>query len=250
MFALFLLVGGFGPLASCGREPAPEREIVLWAWERPEDLRFLQPGEARVAVLVATFTLDGEAVRIYGRRQKLELPPGLWPIPVVRIESQQPSLSPAQRQRLLSELARRADPAAVPALQVDFDAKQSERSFYRQLLQELAARLGPRAPLSITALASWCLDDRWLEGLPIAEAVPMLFDMGREGEGLQQRLAGNDFREPLCRGSYGLASYQPWPPLAAGRKVYLFSRQPWNRELFAGLAKPLRAKTADRPAEE
>jgi len=28
-------------------------------------------------------------------------------------------------------------------------------------------------PLSMTALASWCESDRWLAGMPVAEAVPM-----------------------------------------------------------------------------
>ena len=41
-------------LVSCAPPPAPTkppppRTIVLWVWDRADDLRFLQPGEAEVA---------------------------------------------------------------------------------------------------------------------------------------------------------------------------------------------------------
>lgn len=223
-------------LAGCAAEPPPPRDTLLWAWERPEDLSFLRPGEAKVALLVATMTLDGERVEIYGRRQPLRLPEGLVPIPVVRLEARRPALSAEQLERLAGELAGRADRRASPALQIDFDARASERGFYRSLLEKLAALLGPEAPISITALASWCLDDRWLAGLPIVEAVPMLFDMGREGEDVLGRLRrGEDFAEPLCRRSYGLATYQPWPPLQKQRAIYLFADRPFTAAALRGL---------------
>lgn len=236
-------------IASCRTEPGPAATPaegpppVLWAWERPEDFSFLAPGEARVAVLFATISLSGDRVEIYGRRQPLVLPPLLRPIPVVRIETRSPSLDAGQRQRLVEELARRADPASRPALQIDFDARLSERTFYRQLLDELAARLGPEAPLSITALASWCLDDRWLEGAPITEAVPMLFDMGPETDAVRARLLnGSDLLEPLCRHSYGLALYDPWPPRRTGRTLYWFSGRAFRRELLDGIPPALQSE--------
>ena len=234
-------------LAACRAEPAApvDPAPVLWAWERPEDFSFLAPGEARVAVLFATITLRGPQVEIYGRRQPLVLPPGMRPIPVVRIETREPSLDARQRQRLVEELARRADPQIRPALQIDFDARLSERAFYRGLLDELAARLGPEAPLSITALVSWCLDDRWLDGAPVAEAVPMLFDMGPESAALRARLEnGSDLIEPLCRHSYGLALDEPWPPRRPGRTLYLFSDRAFRRELLAGIRLALRPENS------
>lgn len=227
-----------GLLAACAGE-APPRPKILWVWERPEDLTFLQPAEARAALLMATLTLERDAVGVYGRRQNFRRPPDVMPIPVVRIETRNPSLGEDQLRRLVAELAGRADPRSNPALQIDFDAKSSERAFYRRALEALAAKLGPEARISITALASWCLDDRWLAGLPIAEAVPMLFDLGKEGEAIRGRLErGEDFAEPLCRYSYGLATYQPWPPLAKERAIYLFADRPWNRAALDGLPAP------------
>jgi len=230
-----VLLAGLTMLLSCAPgatgAPPPQAEKILWAWERPEDLAFLQPGEARVALLVATITLERDRVDIYSRRQSLRLPPGLRPIPVVRIETRQTSFGPQTTQRLVQELAQRADLLSHPAIQIDFDARASERTFYRYVLEALAARLGNQAEISITALASWCLGDTWLKGAPIAEAVPMLFEMGREGPAIRRRLEqGQDFREPLCRHSYGLATYEPWPSLREGRNLYLFNRKSWSRQ--------------------
>ena len=47
-----------------------------------------------------------------------------------------------------------------------------------QLLAEVRRRVPVSMPLSITALTSWCESDGWIAGLPVVEAVPMLFRMG------------------------------------------------------------------------
>ena len=56
----------------------------------------------------------------------------------------------------------------------------------------------------MTALASFCVGDRWLDGLPVDEVVPMIFRMGTDNERIRSFLAaGNDFQDPMCRTSYG-----------------------------------------------
>ena len=219
--------------------PAP---IVLWAWERPEALGFAR--EAGIAVLVGTLRLAGERLLPSPRLQPLELPQGSRPTAVVRIESDlenRPALTATQRRRAVAAI--RAWALTLPGaatLQVDFDATVSERAFYRQLLGELRAELPAALPLSITALASWCLGDRWLGGLPITEAVPMLFRMGTDAEAVRATLArGTDFSEPLCRSSYGLASDEPWPPLEPGRRLYLFHSQSWTPAVYDDLRRRL-----------
>ena len=34
-------------------------------------------------------------------------------------------------------------------------------------------------PLSMTALASFCVGDRWLQDLPVDEAIPMIYQDGQ-----------------------------------------------------------------------
>src|SRR5439155_3985440 len=58
-------------------------------------------------------------------------------------------------------------------LEIDFDARASEREFYRAILLDLRRVLPASMPLSITALASLCECDGWISGIPVTEAVPM-----------------------------------------------------------------------------
>jgi hypothetical protein len=111
----------------------------------------------------------------------------------------------------------------VRALQVDFDAVESERPFYRALLEEVRRRLPPQLPLSITALASWCQSDSWISGLPVAEAVPMLFRMGSD-----RYSPGSDFRADLCRSSVGISTDELPSRIPSGRRVYVFDPRSWS----------------------
>src|SRR5208283_4201241 len=95
-------------------------------------------------------------------------------------------------------------------------------------------------PISITALASWCIGDRWMEGLPVDEAVPMLFRMGvGQGEVSRFLRSGKEFREPVCRGSVGISVDEPWRELPAGRRVYVFSPRPWMKRSFQEISSQL-----------
>ena len=95
-------------------------------------------------------------------------------------------------------------------------------------------------PISITALASWCLGDRWLEDLPIDEAVPMLFRMGTDEEPVRAALARGDFHDPRCRFSYGLATDEPLPALRPGRRLYLFHPNAWTEPAYTRFRHRLR----------
>src|SRR5439155_8311954 len=143
--------------------------IMLWAWEQPQELRFLNPREVGVAFLARTVYLRGADVRIRPRLQPLKVPEGTALMAVTRIEadrSMPPTLSVDQRTRAVSAIAELARLPGVTALQVDFDATTSQRAFYRDVLHDLRRQLPDRVGLSITALASWCLHDHWLYGLP------------------------------------------------------------------------------------
>jgi hypothetical protein len=55
-------------VAMAGDNVAPPRPgVVLWAWERPEDLGFAGP-DVGVSVLAGSIVLSGEAIRVTGRR--------------------------------------------------------------------------------------------------------------------------------------------------------------------------------------
>jgi hypothetical protein len=207
---------------------------VLWVWERPEDLEFLDPQSYAVAFLAQTLTLKSNEVQFDPRRQPMKVAPDVKLIAVTRIESQKitgtpAALSPAQREKLVALILRTLDLKNVSAVQVDFDAAVSEREFYRALLQDLRAQLPGNTPLSMTALASFCIGDRWLDDLPVDEAVPMIFRMGADERVIKTFLQnGKDFREPLCRRSYGTSDDEPVAISFAGqRRQYRFNPRAW-----------------------
>jgi len=208
---------------------------VLWAWERNEDLRFIDPGTTGVAFLAMTLTLERDSIRREPRRQPLAVPDGTYLTAVIRIETvketeRRPNLSDGQIAEIV-ELAQSAlERPNARGIQIDFDATLSERPFYRKLVSALRSGLPDGTPLTITALASWCVGDRWLQDMDIDEAVPMAFVMGADAERIRSFLrAGNDWTEPLCRASYGLSVDEaPLAGLKPGRRVFYFSDDPWN----------------------
>lgn len=196
--------------------------LILWAWERPEDLRFLTPSQTAVAFLAATIRIDGSHAATRPRLQPLLVPPDTPLMAVVRIESAGRQL-PAPH-TIVPELLRPITLPNVRALQLDFDARESEREWYRALLQDVRHRLPSHMPLSITALVSWCGHDDWMKNLPVSEAAPMLFRMG-PGEQPPIR----DFTMPLCRHSAGLSTDELPSSVPRGRRIYFFNPRPWTK---------------------
>jgi Protein of unknown function (DUF3142) len=205
-------------------------EVILWAWERPEDLTFVDPQKTSVAFLAKTIYLRGDKVVVRPRLQPLKIASGTKVIPVVRIETAAPSLSSAQ----LKQTAREISASSVSSVvQIDFDATVSERSFYRSLLQEVRQQLPASTRLSITALASWCAGDDWLRDLPIDEAVPMLFRLGVDQHQFQRRLeTGQRFESRLCQNAAGVSTDEPVTVPRVDR-LYMFSPEPWSVDSFA-----------------
>ena len=228
-------------LVSCRPSTSDDR-VVLWAWERPEDLRFVDPEKVSVAALAATIHLKGSDATLSPRRQPLLTPAGTEVIGVVRIESDRgtpPDLSEAQLRLVIRMLQVIAEPVTSKRLQIDFDATAGERIFYRKLLVDLRATLPHPWHLSMTALASWCLSDRWISDLPVDEAVPMLFQMGPETPDIKHRLRDRDLAVPLCLTSVGLATNE-LITFREGRRVYLFHGRPWTKGAFDRAVQSLR----------
>ena len=100
------------------------------------------------------------------------------------------------------------------AVQIDFDARLSERPFYAALLRDVRARVRPPLRVSMTALASWCTDDPWIEPGLVDEIVPMLFQMGPDARRIVTRLQ-EDRRWPVeaCTSARGLSTDEPWSRL-------------------------------------
>ena len=230
---LFLLgMNSAGTRVPMSKGQHNEPPIVLWAWERPEDLSFVDPERIGIAFLAGTVRIQRDTVLLDPRRQPLKIPAGSSPIAVVRIESTRqslPGLKEKVKQDVAAAIVHIASSLKASRVQIDFDARVSERAFYRDLLEDVRKQLPDTVPLSITALASWCMQDAWMSGLPVDEAVPMLFRMGPEGRDVLHSLEKNgDFKEPICRRSVGLSIDEPPIRIPRGKRIYVFSPIAWT----------------------
>lgn len=198
--------------------------LVLWAWERPENLPYLVPSATGVAYLVATVLIADSHISIRPRMQPLVVPPKTPVLAVVRIEDRGHG---ASAQAISDAIADLTDYTRFRGLQIDYDAPKSRRNFYRNILFALRTRLPQNVPLEVTALVSWCQDDRWLRDAPIVEAVPMFFRMGVDPHSPREHL-----KEPLCQSSFGLSTYEFYIPVPRVRRVFVFTRHPWTESSY------------------
>jgi Protein of unknown function (DUF3142) len=199
--------------------------LMLWAWENPQDLRFVKPGSAGIAFLERTVWLNEKSVRSRPRLQPLRFTPGVELMAVVRLESAGHSLP--MRRDVVREIMPAVKIAGVDALQIDFDARQSERLWYAALLRELRQAIPAALPLTITALENWCEEDGWIRDLPVSDATPMLFRMGPE-----DRRTPSDFPSRICRSSIGVSTDELPARVPRARRVFLFHPGSWTVEAY------------------
>jgi hypothetical protein len=215
--------------------------VFLWAWERREDLTSIDPAKVGIAYLAETIYLSGASVRERPRMQPLSVPPATAIIAVARIESDPNHalrLSTEQRKELAESIAELAGRRDVRAVQIDYDARRSERAFYRDLISEVRKSLPVNVPLSMTALASWCLEDNWIADLPVDEAVPMVFQMGRDSGYVDEHFrSGGRFKSGVCGHSVGVATYEPASVPVEGKRIYVFNNQAWNKRNVTEVAR-------------
>jgi hypothetical protein len=209
--------------------------VMLWAWERPERLDFIDTHKVGVAYLAKTITLRGNNVFVRPRLQPLQVPEGTKLVAVVRIEtsrSDPPALSSLQLEQTAREILDLPFSSVKSPIQIDFDSTLSQRNFYRDLLRLVRRDLPSSTPLSITALASWCAGDTWISNLPVDEAVPMLFRLGVEQQNFQRRLeSGEAFESRMCQNSAGVSTDEIVKAPAVDR-LYIFSPTPWTEQSF------------------
>lgn len=214
-------------LSGCARRPDPmpgAPRLFLWAWQNPEHLTFIDPRQTGVAFLARTVSWRNGDLRSQPRFQPLQVPPGTAVIAVVRLEG---AGAPPGLDAAGVEILKAAALPRIRALQIDFDALASERAWYAGLLKLVRSRLDAAIPLTITALASWCLGDPWIRNLPVGDAIPMMFRMGT-----RESIDFRDYSLSVCRSSLGISTDEAAPRLPHGRRIFVFHPGPWTPEAY------------------
>ncbi|WP_293346717.1 hypothetical protein [Phenylobacterium sp.] len=216
-------------------QAAGAQPLVLWAWERPEDLRFAGR-EVEIAAQTGFIELSGDRLIVRGRRHPLQAGSGQVTTAVVHLQidpRRRLVWTPERQAQVAQAVLRLARRPGVRRLQLDFEVRASERPILLAVLRGVRAGLPEGIELSMTALASWCDTETWLDQAPVDEIVPMLFRMGPGGERLKARLAaGGDFANPRCRGALAVSTDTPLARAPAGRRVYLFNPRSWTAASF------------------
>lgn len=220
---------------------------MIWAWERSENLSFIDPDTTGVAFLAGIIRLDRDQVKLNKRIQELVLPTGTKTLAVIRLEvnrsNEAPALSAEQQTRVANLIESAIEQYRLDAIQIDFDALESERPFYSGLLGQLRQLLPANKGISMTALASWCIHDYWLDELPVDEIVPMFFCMGADETGVLNHLrSGKSLASSkvahaagLMCGDVATRSAERERRLRARlchERLYLFSMKPWTSSTF------------------
>lgn len=226
--------------------------VMLWSWQKVEDLRVLngdliKRGKLGVAYLTGRIIIDGDDIDVVPRLGRLDLPVDIFREAVVRIEVRKlpDSARITDRKQLVERLVTRVLAIAlrqnkVDSIQIDFDARLNQRQFYAALLRALREKLPASVGLNMTALASWVMtdSDNWMSNgvVPVDSVVPMFFTMGLGRadalEFLSHKLPA-PFKGKRCIGlsvSDDRAGKILGDRLKSFDRVYLFSSSGWKKE--------------------
>jgi hypothetical protein len=188
-----------------------------------------------VADVAATLELQGAGIRLRPRAQPLWLRPDTAAVPVLHVDADWPqptAFSPAQAAAVVRQLLALAPLGNRRVVQLDFEVRRSQRGFLRAVVVEARRQLPPGVAMSVTALASWCEGDDWLQGLPADEWVPMAFRMAAGDAAIRKALARRGrFASAHCQQAIGTASDELPVPVQA-RRHYYFSPRPWSTETW------------------
>jgi len=209
--------------------------IVIWVWERPENLYFLKEKNITFAYLSGTVTKTNNGLVYYSRRQPLRIPDYSNSIAVIRIEDKSDKHEFNNQDLLdISEYIAKSCQEKETNLgcQTDFDAVESQTDFYKKLVTNVREKLPQNIKLSITALVSWCTSGTpWFNGLPIDEAVPMFFRLGKEENLYWKKIEeGNLKLDVSCHKSIGIATDEPLPNkiYLENKPIYIFNNVYWS----------------------
>lgn len=216
--------------------PRPAPRLILWAWERSEDLSYAAPG-SEIAFVAASIKLTGDKALLRYRTAPLTPPQGAKLIPVIHVDFERNlALDDRQRRAFVAAVLRGLANLQPDMVQIDYEAPPSQQAFYAAVLAELRQRLPASMKISITALASWCMYETWTAALPVDEIVPMLFRMGRGSAAQYAVEGGGDFRQPNCRSALGVATDEKRLRLPSGRRVYVFNPKSWTERSYQALS--------------
>ncbi|MRX06265.1 hypothetical protein GJ697_00255 [Pseudoduganella sp. FT25W] len=226
---IFLILALLACAAGSGVANAADAQRIAWLWDGAALPAWSQP---EAAVLQRHILLSGDTA--------LTRPRARWPnasriTPVVHVEVStvnSPVDIESRRAMIVRAMHEAADASTSGWVQLDMEAKPSQRVFYRSLVRQLRGELPPQIKLSVTALAWWCRSPAWLDDLGADEVVPMFFRMGKDSARLRDIIQHSPSTlHASCRNVAGFSPQEAFPSDVTARypKTYWFDRHAWKR---------------------
>ena len=205
---------------------------VAWLWDNASPPAW---SNTEVAVVLQHIHLRGDDLLIRPRMRAPTLLPTTRVTPVVHVEisSLRPPRNIEQRREdIVFAMQRAAQASTSGVVQLDMEARPSQREFYIALVHDIRAALPQEIKLSVTVLAWWCRSDQWMSQLAADEVVPMFFRMGRDADALRKLVATTPQRlNPRCaHGAAGFSSQEQFDDVTVQRyrRTYWFDNRRWR----------------------
>ncbi len=222
-------------------------QIFVWAWQRDESLAFINTKDTGVAFYAGGVVFNGSELSFSPRFNSLEVPPESSMIAVIRFDnlSLEDSFNNDHLAIISDFVGKICSTEGLIGCQLDFDARLSERAFYKQLIKEVRGKISHSMHLSITALVSWCSQGSWLADLDVDEVIPLFYRMGADEDIIRNNLTGRDFmQEKRCHNAVGVSSDEPLPieSYLKNRRIYIFSDRLWTEDIFIDIMREIHDK--------
>jgi hypothetical protein len=212
--------------------PEPAHDAIAWLWKDAAVPAF---SRRAVAVVDRHVWLAGDKVLVRPGARPRALPAATQVIPVVHVDIDPLDPPAGLRQaapRILDAMRSAGRASTSGWVQLDLEARPSQRVDYRDLVRAIRATLPRTLKLSVTALAWWCRSPPWLDNLAADEVVPMFFRMGRDHAALRGIVASQPaVLHPSCRaGSAGFSRQEAFPRNVTTRyqRAYWFDETAWK----------------------
>ena len=206
--------------------------VTIWSWDYPDDLRFIKAEDhINVAYYAGTIYMRQGRCYFRPRTKPLKINAKVNKYPAIRIESDG---VPASTKAVAALIRTVLKEQGAKEVQLDFDATDSELSFYQDLLATLPSALEAGTTINITALTSWYTIDKTLTNLKANQKTAMCFSLGGSARESLKALAKLKQKPD----SIGVSVYEHQTNkylkslgiLEQASSIYLYSAVPWQQQ--------------------
>lgn len=204
---------------------------IPWIWHSSA-----APADAKqIALLLDHLVISSSGIKLRHRMNRLVVAPGVQVTPVVHVQvdlAAMPELGQQHTEAISKAMLAAAKRSSTGWVQLDFEAMESQKSYYLELVNSLRKSLPASIRLSVTTMAAWCSEPGLLARIKADEIVPMLFKMGSNAAQYQDRLAYHPEQlAPQCRNQAIGFSVQEAPSPEVQQRYqrrYWFNYKNWH----------------------